>query len=438
MVGTHRFRIALVATVLVAATGAAQAQDTEITGARFTLVQKSEPSLSVTLENLRDAPLVFWQIAIRDRSDRPVMTHWSDRTMPTARYSPDDGPVVGHTRRVETIQLGNADGLTAVISLAVFADGFYEGPGADEYLQRRRGEADDLKYWIAALQNVARAPDADVQRLLKEQLAERAGQMKDSSFASNLRYLVDESVPRSPESLRSALAQRRIDAQTRLTFLDHPMTPGPLQRAADVTSVGITSTRTTTGQLYGVVENLRDVSIEAVGIARYNALSEKLESGVTSDFGEIGDATAGHGSIQPGERRELALNWNPNPDGSLPNIKLRFVLFGDLKSEGSIGERESLLKARERRAADASYWIPVLKAAAAQPPEQARKYLETKKRERAAALAVTQAGSPGTQQTIDNLLDSSRTADSKFGEVATRIAAELERQRLQLTRHLSR
>src|SRR5947208_1866050 len=149
MLGTHRFRIALAATLLVGAAGAAQAQDTPITGARFTLIEKREGSLSVTLENLRDVPLVFWQIDIvRDRSDRPVMTHWSDRTMPTERYSAGDGPVPGHTRRVESIHVGNADGLTAVMSLAVFGDGFYEGPGAGEYLQRRRGEADDLKYWI--------------------------------------------------------------------------------------------------------------------------------------------------------------------------------------------------------------------------------------------------------------------------------------------------
>ena len=70
MVGNHRFRIALVATLLVGATDARQAQDTPITGARFTLIERRESSLSVTLENLRDVPLVFWQIAIvRDREN---------------------------------------------------------------------------------------------------------------------------------------------------------------------------------------------------------------------------------------------------------------------------------------------------------------------------------------------------------------------------------
>jgi hypothetical protein len=266
MIHNHPFRIASLLFLLLAVRSVGHAQDSPVTGARFTLIEKPEPSLSVTLENLRDVPLVQWEVAtVRAGFARPNRVTSFFRTHP-GPYAAGDGPVPAHGRRTVSIQLDDADA-TAVMTLAVFQDGYYEG-----------------------------------------------------------------------------------QAQNRLPVLDRPLTPGPLRRGADVPSMRITSaTQTTTGRVYAVVENLRDVAIEAFGLQEYEPGSDRLRSGSTSDFCGVKGAPIGSGPIQPGERREIALSWAKNPDGSLPNVKLHFILFDDKNFEGSSSSRDSLLKSREQR-----------------------------------------------------------------------------------------
>jgi hypothetical protein len=254
MFGTSRFRFFLVAIVLLSP--AAYAQDTPITGARFTVVEKSEPALTVTLENLRDAPLVVWEIAtVREGSSRPITTYSFYRTA-SRQYGPDDGPVPAHARRLQQIHVGNTGAAAAIMYLAVFADGYYEGVGADAYLQRQD-----------SLGNVERAK-----------------------------------------------------------------VPGPLQRSGDVPSVRLTSAPSTTSKLYGVIENLRDVPVDAFGLQQYE--DGRLRGGATSDFCGLRGAPIGSGPIQPGERREIPLSSQKNTDGSLPNVKLHFLIFEDSTIEG--------------------------------------------------------------------------------------------------------
>jgi hypothetical protein len=266
MFGSHCFRLSALVLIVVGLCGVAHAQDSPITGARFTLIEKAEPSLSVSIENLRDVPLVQWEIGtVRAGSARPNRVTSFFRTDP-GPYAAGEGPVPAHARRTISIQLGDADA-TTVMTLAVFKDGYYEG-----------------------------------------------------------------------------------QAQNQLPVLDRPMTPGPLRRDADVPSVRITSaTRTTTGRLYAVVENLRDVAIEAFGLQEYEPGSDRLRGGSTSDFCALRGAPSGSGPIPPGERREIALSWGKKADGSLPDVKLHFIMFEDSKFEGSSSGRDSLLKTRERR-----------------------------------------------------------------------------------------
>lgn len=258
MFGTCRFRSLLLAVVFLPPS--AYAQDSPITGARFTVVEKREPALTVTLENLRDAPLVVWEIAtVREGSTRPITIH--------SFYS---SPVSPHERRVQQIHVGNTGAVAAIMHLAVFAGGYYEGVGADAYIRRQD-----------SLGNVERAT-----------------------------------------------------------------IPGPLQRSGDVPSVRLTSAPSTMSKLYGVIENLRDVPIEAFGLQRYE--DSRLRSGQTSDFCGLKGAPIGSGPIQPGERREIALSWEKSTDGSLPKVTVHFVMFEDSNFEGSASGRESVLNARQR------------------------------------------------------------------------------------------
>ena len=138
MIRNHPFRIAWLVVLLLAPCSVSDAQDTPIRGARFTLVEKPEPSLSVTLENLRDVPLVQWEIAtVPAGSASPNRVTSFYRTRP-GPYAPDDGPVPAHARRTVSIQVDDADA-TAVMRLAVFQDGYYEGQTENHHVQDEPG-----------------------------------------------------------------------------------------------------------------------------------------------------------------------------------------------------------------------------------------------------------------------------------------------------------
>jgi hypothetical protein len=315
------------------------AQDTPITGARLTLVEKSEPALTVTLENLRDVPLVAWETAtLHEDSTQPATVSFQDRRSTQGNAS-ENGAVPPRGRLVQTMEVGNRDAIAAIMHLAIFADGYYEGPGGDSYLQRSREESEELRYWIQALRSIALAPDSDMQRTLNERLAERGSEIKYLTTVAALRYLRDEIEAGSAASFRSALAARMTEMQERLAILDRPMIPGPLQRSSDVPSVQITSTPSTTTRLYGIVENLRDIPIEAFGLQQYQGGSGRLRGGLT--FCGV--------SIQPGERHEVELTWLNNPDGSLPNVKLHSIMFEDLRFEGSSAGRSRCLGASTKQ-----------------------------------------------------------------------------------------
>ena len=354
MTDTHRFRVGLVLALVLLGPAISLAQDPRITSVRFALVEKDEGALSVTLENLRESPLVAWEIGVgRPGSATPSIIHTSDHTArPDAL---DGGPVAPRARRVLTIPINNSSAESnAVVRLAVFADGHYEGEAdtAAAFAKRRREEADDLHYWIGALTELPVGRDEDVRTFIKAHLVRRA-ETGLSTFALNLKSLVSNDVSRPPRWIRAVLEHRRAEAQDRLAVLDRPMTRS-LQRPGEVTSVGITSKAAVSRKLYAVVENLRNVPIEALSFGRYAPHDNRFEGGLTSDFCTALESPPGHGRIAPGERRELPLSWDRQADGTLPKIALRMVMFDDLRWEGSASERDSVLGQRERRCDDTS------------------------------------------------------------------------------------
>lgn len=203
MAARAAFRAGAIAVSVVLLARATLAQDTAVTGARLTVIEKNTGVLLVTLENLRDAPLVAWEIALlRPGLHEPGVVQTADFTQPW-RYEPDDGPVAPGERRGVNIRLGNlAEGSTAVVNLAVFVDGYYEGQpeSVKKFRQRRQQQVDDLRYWVGVMEQMPLGSNEAIRVFLREQLIRHASRpgASDSSFAGNLRSLTVEDVERPP------------------------------------------------------------------------------------------------------------------------------------------------------------------------------------------------------------------------------------------------
>jgi hypothetical protein len=438
MAGSGRLSTRLVVAGVLLASPTALAQDSPITGARFTLVERNESALSVTLENLRNSPLVAWEIGVVPPGSRtPTAVHSSDYTMARSDAA---GPVAPRSRRLLTIPISAPiAGSTAVTKLAVFADGYYEGQAdaVDAFQRRRLPEVDNLRYWIAVLNKLPLGTDEAVRSFLKAHLIQRAGEETGRlALAGTLTSLAMQNVPRPAGWLRAVLDGKRTEAQNLLAVLEREPIPGSPQRAGEATSVRITSSAAIRGRLYALIENLRDVPIEAVALGKYAAPGDnRLVAGRTEDFCGVLESGPGNTRIAPGETRELSLSWNRTPDGTPPTVELRMVMFDDLRWEGSASERESVLRQRERRADQIAYWIAALTDAAAQTPEKARALLEARKREAITAWTLTGGAHTGD---VDQVLERIGHRPEEFAAMATGIASHLAQERARLTRHRSR
>lgn len=423
---------AAVATLLLLPAEADAAQDSPVTGARVSVIERSTGALAVTLENLREAPLVAWQVgAVPPGASDPGPVHTADHSHPGS-FAPDTGPLAPDGRRRVNISLDNpAAGWTAVVLLAVFADGYYEGtPAAVEQLRQRRwAQADDLRYWITALKEMP--PQSDHARVfLRDALARHAARFgtPGTGFAQTLRSLAAEDTPRPPGWLVAVLKHRAAEAQAHLARLDQPLRGAPESR---VVSVAVSSSVTTVGRLAALVENLRNVPIEAIGL--------RYPSGeMTADYCGSVVPFPGQGSIIPGETREmLRPSLSRNADGTWPDVTLSYVMFADLTFEGRREARDELLRERERRAAARAFWSAVLSEALLQPPDQVPAFLESKKRQRAVATASTREG-PGGAPEIDQLIARAKTAPHEVAALASEMIGVFERQRAQCLGHQAR
>lgn len=316
--------------LLIAAS--ASAQDTRIAGARFTVIEKNEDVLAVTIENLRDSPLVAWEIGVLPPGDRMAAAIHSAEFAPAAKYGPESGPVPPHARRLINIPIdGRPAGWTAVVNRVVFADGHREA-------------------------------------------------------------------------------------------------------GSDVRSIHVTFVPAAIGKPYAVVENLRNVPIEALMFVGYGRHDDRNGSRFTTDFCGAIDFEPGRGRIGPGETREFPLSWVSSADGTRPTVELGLVMFDDLTFEGSAAARESVLRDRDRRADNLAYWIAALTDAATQTPERAHEFLEARKRERVAS------GSRGDADTtyVDQVLDRIKRSPAELASVVRDITSLIELQRAQFARHQSR
>jgi hypothetical protein len=362
----------------------ALAQDSTVTGARVKVVDRAAGTLSITLHNLRESPLVAWELAVV-RPRTPPVTGISDFIRPFA-YPSDSGPVTqGEPRQVRVQTADSAADADVVVQLAVFADGYCQGQrAAFERLRAARArEAESVRVRLAALQQMP--PTSDDEAL--------AAQMREH-----------------------------------LTRLEQPVTPAPEWLNGNVDTVLVSRPGVPQARHYTVVENLRDVPIEAFGV-RYG-------SGTIARFFLFSaSADQSGGPIQPRATREVpvSIGHGDNPDP--PEVSVAFVMFADGAFEGSSTERKSVVQFLQRRSADMTFAIAVLSDALQQPAERIADFLESQTRERAAALAAAREH-PSPSGEIERVIRRARSAPNEAPGYAAEVIAQLEATRARLARHL--
>ena len=170
-------RMGAPAVIVLSAAMPALVQDSAITGARVTVIEKSADALSITLQNLRDSPLVVWELAlVRRGASAPTVVTATDFTRPFP-YRPDSGPLnPSEQRMVQFLATDFSSDSDVVVRLAVFADGYYEGQraSADVYRRRRKSQADDIRFWLGAVEKAPRNDDERLRSFLREQHAQHA------------------------------------------------------------------------------------------------------------------------------------------------------------------------------------------------------------------------------------------------------------------------
>ena len=378
-------RIGAPAALILVAAIPVLAQDSAITGARVAVIEKPAGTLSITLHNLRESPLVAWELAVVRPGKAVPVTAISDFSRPLD-YAPGSGPVKQGEPRLVRVQTAEAAAdAEVVVQLAVFADGYCQGqPSAFERLRAERArQAEDLRVRLAALQRTPRSTDEEA------------------------------SLPQ----MREHLAR-----------LEQTLKPAPDTLSGDVDTVLVSRGAMPQGRYYVAVENLRDVPIEAFGL-RYGTGS------VARFFLFFANADQSNGPIQAGRKRDVPVSIGHGDNPDRPEVSLAFVMFADRTFEGSRAEREAIRRVLERRAADMTFAIATLSEAIQQPAERIADYLESKKRERAVALAAAREG-PGLSGEIDSVIKRAKSAPNEAPGYVTQVIAQLEANRARITRHL--
>jgi hypothetical protein len=415
----------------------AAAQDTEVKGARISLVRKPAAVLNVTIENRRDSPLVEVQIGLTQRgAGKPSMfsTRYFGETPPNETVKPRE-------RRVLETSIGpDFDVETATLRLVAFADGYYEGVAAalEPWRKARQARVDDLRYWTGVFDLMPRVSETDLRAYLASRLADRAPVVQDS-LTSGVRWKLQEVLRRYPSGpdVWAGLDRLRAETQSELAVLtQQPATLPPA--AGPVTSAAIlTQDRAASTTLVAAIENLRTVPIEAFGFEVVDSDPRRGTSGLTSDFCESEDKMErGHGRIQPREIREIALGGTVSPTAELPFVRLTLLMFDDLSYEGKAAARDELLRRRERQAEDNAFTIAALGELTARPAAEILPFLVEKRAERARELQAA-GGLPGLMA-IDHLVQEAKDSPDRLLASVKDRQEYLERQRQRLLRHVGR
>jgi hypothetical protein len=111
-------------------------------------------------------------------------------------------------------------------------------------------------------------------------------------------------------------------------------------------------------------------------------------------------------------------------------------MFDDLSFEGTAAAHERLLRDREARAADYAFAIDVISQASTLPPDEARKFVATRRAER---MTAPRAPDLGVDVSVLGEYLRQLTVSPERAVVAAQTYRDvLERQRQRLVRHLAR
>jgi hypothetical protein len=409
----------------------------EIKGARVTVVSRTAATMSVTVENRRDSPLVELQIAIpgaKGKGSQVDARFFHDQPY-GIRWEP--GPIQPNERR--TLEVRNSvDGEVAEMWLAVFEDGYVEGvAGAlDGWRTTHRERTDDLAYWVGVLDTMPRISEPDVRKYLADRVVDRARQAvpNASDIRARVQRALQENASRSG-TVWSVLDRLRVEARSELAVLQRQTQIKSAASPGAIASVAFSFRRAVSTEYTAAVENLRDVPIEAFGLDVMGPDSGRA-SGQWLDFctTDPEPIERGHGRIQPREVREVPLHVSAK--SGAPVARLSVVLFDDLSFEGLSDQRERLLRDRETQAADYAFAIDVIAKAAALPPNEMRPFLAVKRGERAAQLGGD--GRAGNVSAIDEFARLVTDSPDQADAIAKGMVPRLERQRRQLIRHVRR
>jgi hypothetical protein len=420
--------IAIVAAT-AAISGQVRSQETAgaaINGATATVVEKDGAELHVTVENHRNSPLVKWRIEsswISAESQLAVAPHARDTL--SVRIT-DDRPATRPT----------------ALALALFADGYYEGVGRsfDEWMTLRTEHLDDLRYWVTAFMSMPRASIAEMRAYLSDHAAERAS--RETHQVRHVSDLVQDLLRRYPESQyieEKAVEQLRKDLEAELTIATRTwpddVRPG---RVEAVTAASLVAAETTRSKSYSVViENKRDVAIEAFGIDYVDPATGRVMSGMSTDLCTSDPArehqTPGRGRIQPHERRDLRRSSGP----PAPGVRLSFVMFDDLVFEGDPSARDRLLHERDQQAGEYAFGLATLAEAITKPPAQLEGFLIERRVEHIKDLQQSGRQVLGMSPIEEFLRDLKESSPERFLANAEQTRVRLEEARKRLTRHLS-
>lgn len=432
----RRIRITYPAALFVAGLLAVsvRAQDIEIKSARFQVESKTNADLSLSIENLRDSPLVAWRIDLSPGG-------WSEANYFGSRlpFPPDYGPIAGHETRIS--RLRGSTGVVAAearLAAAIFADGYCEGsrPALDALVTQIKERTEELTWWVDVLGRIPEGSSKERIDYVAARLGEHASRFPSDALSvrANVRGNISGDLDARPDWwLSSWLTNFREGLVGALRIIKVPLAAAP---SGAPSSLSLRIVPSTTTEATARIENLTDKRIEAWVIQLSRSANGSSLIREDACFGDpaLEETAPGRGRIGPREVREVSIPTDSLAEPIEP--RLTMVLFEDLSFEGRVEDRDSLLKFREAAAEDAAYWSEVLQGARDLSHDRVKAYFVAKRSERAARIAV--GGRGGSTREADEAIAALERSPQTFAIWLSARQAYLEGLRARLTRHLKR
>jgi hypothetical protein len=333
-----------------------------ISGAALSVVEKTGVDLRITIENLRDSPLVDYMI-------NPAWAGFS----PWVRLQP-------HQRGTISVHVEDprAAARAETLDYVFFEDGYYEGHGRsfDQWLAQRAERVEDLRYWVNAFNEMPRVSIAEMRRYLSDQIAERESRRTVPQLAPHVSDRVSallRQFPAGPFIVRPMDLLRQEVETDLIAATRVPADRTPFGHVDVVTAATVTSTEAVPSKVYSLtLENLRDAGIEAFGYYKFER-SGRPQGGAGEDYylSDPAKPTPGRGRVQPHEVRDLYQQF----ESPTPIVRLSYVMFDDYVFEGDASEREQLLTRRENEAAEFPAALAALAETIKKPPAEIESFL---------------------------------------------------------------